>query len=149
MKKPYIIRKAKALDVPALIPLFKAHAAFEEALFQEKDQEEKFRKALQAKIVHCLLVEIKGEVVGYTTFMKQFSSWEAAFYLHMDCLFLLPEARSQGIGEELIQLVKQEAKAQNCSRIEWQTPSFNKRAIQFYNRMGAYAKSKERFFLEL
>jgi hypothetical protein len=38
--------------------------------------------------------------------MKQFSSWEANFFLYMDCLFLLAEARNLGIGAVLTDLIK-------------------------------------------
>ena len=36
-----------------------------------------------------------------------------------------------------------------CSHIQWQTPEFNKRAIKFYDRIGAQSKSKMRYFLDV
>jgi hypothetical protein len=39
------------------------------------------------------------------------------------------------------------AREKNCVNIQWQTPVFNKRAIKFYNRIGATGKDKVRFTL--
>ena len=69
--------------------------------------------------------------------------------MYMDCLFLEEEARSFGIGEVLIEKLKEIAAENNCVNIQWQTPEFNTRAIKFYNRIGAKGKDKVRFTLSL
>lgn len=45
--------------------------------------------------------------------------------------------------------IKEYAKAENCTIIQWQTPSFNKKAIDFYRKIGGISKSKERFCLNI
>ncbi|WP_262410799.1 GNAT family N-acetyltransferase [Flavobacterium johnsoniae] len=65
------------------------------------------------------------------------------------CLFLEEEARSFGIGEVLIDKLKEIGIENNCVNIQWQTPQFNERAIKFYTRMGAKGKDKVRFTLTL
>lgn len=42
-----------------------------------------------------------------------------------------------------------EALRLNCKTIQWQTPAFNKRAMKFYERLGAYGKDKVRYFLDV
>ncbi len=79
--------------------------------------------------------------------MKQFSTWDAEFYIYMDCLFMDDKFRGFGIGEELVNRIKKETKENGCSHIQWQTPVFNKRAMKFYDRIGAQSKSKARYFL--
>lgn len=81
--------------------------------------------------------------------MKQFSTWDANNYVYMDCLFLSDKSRGFGIGEKLIQRIKEEAANLDCSLIQWQTPDFNKRAMKFYDRIGAKSKSKKRYFLKI
>ncbi len=34
-----------------------------------------------------------------------------------------------------------------CEGIQWQTPIFNTRAMKFYERLGATANDKRRFYL--
>jgi GNAT superfamily N-acetyltransferase len=67
----------------------------------------------------------------------------------MDCLFLSEEARSHGIGESIMKRITKEAQAMGCMFIQWQTPSFNLRGINFYNRIGGKYISKERYFLPI
>ena len=45
--------------------------------------------------------------------------------------------------------ILKEAQKLECVLIQWQTPDFNKRAMKFYNRIGAKSKNKERFFLTI
>ena len=91
--------------------------------------------------------EGEGQVLGYSTYMPQFATWDAEFYLYMDCLYICAEARSKGIGESLIERIRMEAVTLNCKTIQWQTPDCNKRAMKFYDRLGAYGKDKVRYFL--
>ena len=81
--------------------------------------------------------------------MKQYSTWDAKEYLYMDCLFLFEEYRGLGIGEELVNTMKEFGRKEDIDLIQWQTPDFNVRAIKFYRRLGASSKSKERFFLTI
>jgi GNAT superfamily N-acetyltransferase len=97
----------------------------------------------------CLVVEKDNQLIGYATYMKQFSTWDANHYIYMDCLFMTEESRGFGIGEKLINRIMKEAQKLECVLIQWQTPDFNKRAMKFYNRIGATQKSKERFFLTI
>lgn len=86
---------------------------------------------------------------GMNAFMKQYSTWDASFYIYMDCLFITSESRGMGIGEKLINRIKEEGRKEGCYIVQWQTPTFNKRAMKFYDRIGALAKSKERYFLDI
>jgi len=66
----------------------------------------------------------------------------------MDCLYMREEARSQGIGAVFMDRIKELSRDLGCHLIQWQTPDFNVRAIQFYKRIGGRALQKERFFLD-
>jgi GNAT superfamily N-acetyltransferase len=100
-----------------------------------------------APTLYCLVVEIDAQLIGYATYMKQFSTWDSKFYVYMDCLFLNDLCRGLGIGEQLMHRIKIESVKLDCELIQWQTPDFNEGAIRFYNRIGASSKTKERFFL--
>ncbi|MEZ6093967.1 MAG: GNAT family N-acetyltransferase [Pirellulaceae bacterium] len=93
----------------------------------------------------CLVVERGKVLIGYATLTPQYSTWHAARYLYLDCLFLVESERGKGIGSRLMKRIAQLAQDMNCPHIEWQTPDFNFEAIRFYRRQGAEAKSKQRF----
>lgn len=146
----YKIRKAEPRDINEIIKLCAEHAELEQAEFSPVEKAEKLAEFLfsDSPPVFCLVVESENEILGYTTFMPEFSTWEADYYIYMDCLFLRPQARNLGIGEQLIKEIAKFAKSRNIQQIQWHTPSFNERAIKFYKRIGANSKEKTRFFLD-
>ncbi|WP_306641311.1 GNAT family N-acetyltransferase [Sanyastnella coralliicola] len=144
------IRPAQPQDLSALIELCELHAIYEEADYDRNGKAEALKKHLFSDnpTLFCVVVEQENELIGYCSYMKQFSTWDAGFYVYMDCLFLKEGTRSQGIGAQLIAHVKKEARSLGCDLIQWQTPDFNTRAIKFYDREGATRKTKERCYLQ-
>lgn len=147
----YSIRNCEPQDLPKLVILCQKHAEFEKADFSPEGKEEGLRKALftENPKLHCLVVGANETIVGYVSYTFDYSTWDAADFMYMDCLFLEEETRSFGIGEILINKLKEIAAEKNCINIQWQTPQFNERAIKFYNRIGAKGKEKIRFTLPL
>lgn len=147
----YTIRKACPNDINAIIGLCGLHASYEQASYEATNKEAKLSKILfdENPKLQCLVVEIETQVMGYATFEKQYSTWEADFYVHLDCLFLKEPYRSLGIGENLVKKITGYAKEINAHHLEWQTPIFNHRAVKFYHKMGAVEKEKLRFTLNI
>ena len=146
-----MIRWIKESEIDTLVELCIQHAAFEQSAYDPTGKKERLTQALfqENPSLFCLVVTQDEKLIGYATFMIQYATWEAAPYVYMDCLFLLEEARGQGIGQKLMERIKEEALERNCDLIQWQTPDFNVDAIQFYKRLGGVSKSKERFFWEI
>lgn len=147
----YKIQAPLKQEIHQLISLCAAHAAFEKCLYNPESKLERLSVDIFSSNpkLHCRVVELDGEYIGYITWMKQYSTWDAVEYLYMDCLFLDDDYRSKGIGVELINEMKAYGKENGISIIQWQTPDFNKRAIKFYRKIGATSLSKERFFLDV
>ncbi|WP_025742008.1 GNAT family N-acetyltransferase [Aquimarina pacifica] len=145
------IRFAKEEDIPQLLILCKAHVIFEKANFNTENKHALFKTHLFKKenAIQCIVVEKDESLLGYATFMKQFSTWDADFYVYLDCLFLKEETRGKGIGTTMMNHVAAYARKENCTHIQWQTPDFNTSAIRFYKKLGTQSKSKERFFWEV
>lgn len=147
----YKIRYAEPHDIDEIIKLCAEHAEFEQTEFSPVGKVEKLAKYMfvDEPPLFCLIAENPtGELLGYTTFMREFSTWDAEFYIHMDCLFLRPHARNFGIGEQLIRKIAKQAKRLDCKEIQWHTPAFNEKAIKFYHRIGATSKQKSRLYLD-
>ena len=147
----YSIRNCEIADVPKLVVLCQKHAEFEKADYSLDGKEEGLKKALfnkQPKL-YCLVVATKETIIGYVSYTFDFSTWDAAPFMYMDCLFLEEEARSFGIGEILIDTLKKIGREKKCINLQWQTPQFNERAIKFYHRIGGTGKDKVRFTLDL
>ncbi len=142
------VRKAKREDMAQLVELCRAHAIYEKTTFDSKNIEAKLSKyILDPQFgIKCLVVEEDSELVGYATYMKQFSTWEGSFYVYLDCLYLKQETRGKGIGGKLMKRIKEYALSEDCMVIQWQTPDFNIDAIRFYEKIGGKSNTKERFY---
>jgi L-amino acid N-acyltransferase YncA len=145
----YLIRDCKETDLTALVKLCRKHAAYEKASYNPQGKQELLKEALfsNSPDLFCLIVESNNEVVGYASYTYDFSTWDAAKFLYLDCLYLECDFRGYGIGEVIINKLKDIAAIKGCVNVQWQTPDFNERAIKFYNRIGAMGKDKVRFFL--
>ena len=134
-----------------MVVLCQEHAAYEKAHYNPNGKRVQLAYHLfsDSPSLQCLVLERRGSVVGYATFVKQFSTWEADYYLYLDCLYLEKSVRGQGWGARLMEKVEEYARAEGYSTVQWQTPSFNKAAIDFYDKIGARAKSKERFYWDI
>lgn len=141
------IRFVQKKDIKELLELCRLHAIYEKSDFNSNGKEKLFLKCFFKRplTVSCLVVEHNNKIVGYSTFMKQFSTWDAKFYMYLDCLYLMEKVRGKGIGVKMMNKIKMHAKSENCTTIQWQTPTFNSEAIRFYQKVGANYKTKERF----
>jgi ribosomal protein S18 acetylase RimI-like enzyme len=145
------IRFAKKSDMKELVLLCQSHASFEKADFLIDNKIDLLEKNLFSSnpSLFCIVVEIDSHLVGYVSYMKQFSTWDACFYIYIDCLYLAEDFRKLGLGKVLIQRVKKEAIKLECNLIQLQTPNFNTNAINFYKAIGGVSKTKERFFINI
>lgn len=147
----YIIRTCQETDLDKLVILCAKHAAYEKANYTIIGKKERLQKAIfsEPQSPHCLAVEVKGKIIGYASYTFDYSTWDAALFLYLDCLYLEDDYRSYGIGQVLMEKVAEAGKRKGCINMQWQTPDFNLRAIEFYKRIGGVGKDKVRFTLAL
>ena len=147
----YKIRDCQPQDLDKLVLLCQKHAAYERSAYHADGKLTALHVAIFEgdKPLKCIVVEVSGEVIGYATYTFDFSTWDAAWFIHLDCLYLEDDYRSYGIGQVLMEKVKENGEARGCVNMQWQTPDFNERAIKFYQRIGGIGKNKVRFTLAL
>jgi ribosomal protein S18 acetylase RimI-like enzyme len=147
----YNIRQAVSSDAKELIKLCAEHASYEKTIYNSSGKLTKIKKhlATSSSPLYCVVAEnLQGEILGYATATIDFSTWEADYFVHMDCLYLRPKARNSGIGKKLVAEICKLAAAKNIKQLQWQTPEHNIQAQKFYFRLGATGKIKVRMFLD-
>lgn len=144
---PMQIRPVERKDIPQIVQLCAWHAEYEMADFDPDNKEQLLVEHLfdKSNQIRCLVAEEDDRLIGYATFIKQFSTWDADYYLYLDCLYLMENHRGKGWGTKIMNRIKEHALSENCPAIQWQTPVFNTKAIDFYRKLGAESKTKERF----
>jgi ribosomal protein S18 acetylase RimI-like enzyme len=91
-----------------------------------------------AAAFRVLIAEIGGRIVGYTSFAVTYNTDIAGRELWMHDLYVIPRARSGGVGAALVAGVAREARRRRLSRLGWGVRATNTRALRFYRRLGAH-----------
>jgi L-amino acid N-acyltransferase YncA len=133
MSEKNSIRFAVQKDINEIVNLCEAHAIYEESEYFKENKTEQLSNDLFSdnSKLYCLVVEQNNKLIGYATYMKQYSTWDACEYIYMDCLFMNENARGFGLGDPLVRKIQEVGKKLGCKLIQWQTPDFNVRAIKF------------------
>jgi GNAT superfamily N-acetyltransferase len=138
------IRPAVPADVPQVFAFIRALARFERL-----EHEVETEGAVERLHVHLfgprpacevLIAEdpaAGGSALGFALFFPVYSTFKTEVCLHLEDLFVLPEARGRGIGEALLRAVAAVGDARGCARVQWNVLDWNRGAIQFYERLGA------------
>lgn len=134
-----VVRDATANDIPLMLTFIRELAEFEALLDQVTATEAALNESLfgAAPAAKALIAELNGDVVGHAIFFFSYSTFHAARGLYLEDLYVRPEARSHGIGRELMRVLAQRALELGCRRLEWSVLKWNERAIAFYRTLGA------------
>lgn len=144
---PHTVRRVEPTDLNAVVALCAEHAEFERASFDSSGKLERLNEAIfgNEQSLTAWLAVVDRQPVGYATATMDFSTWNAAPFLYMDCLFVRPTHRNGGIGLALVKTVCRFARERGVSEIQWQTPAWNTDACRFYRRIGGTDLPKVRF----
>lgn len=111
-----------------VLPLIAAYQRFYEV--EEIDEERNrtfFRRFLAASEDGLLLgARREGRLVGYACLYWHFSSLEAAESVLMNDLYVIEDARGEGIGRALIEASAEVARERGAPYVEWATAPDNK-----------------------
>ncbi len=133
------VRPALGSDVPLILAFVRELAAYEKLADEVVATEE-------ALIVHLfgprpaaevLIGECNGEPMGFAVFFQTYSTFLARPGIHLEDLFVRPEGRKQGLGQQLLATIAHLALERGCGRLEWNVLAWNEPAKAFYRKLGA------------
>lgn len=136
---PPHIRTASAEDVPLILELIRELAEFEQLSHEVRATEASLHEHLfgPRPFAEVLIASVGLQPAGFALFFHNYSTFLARPGIYLEDLYVREAWRSQGVGTALLQAVRQLAIARNCGRYEWSVLNWNRRAIDFYEKMGA------------
>ena len=135
------IRKAKKSDSKGIINLIVELAIFEKLVPPDKNAQTRLIKhAFSSKPLFEILVALDDKTpIGYAFYFFTYSTFLAKQTMFLEDIFVSERYRSKGVGKILFDELIKLAKKKKCGRLDFTVLNWNKKAMKFYNRLGAKA----------
>lgn len=133
------VRPGTPDDVAFVVDCIRALAEFEKLLEHFHASREALTAHLFGESPTCelLIAEDGGERCGYALFFTTYSTFLTRPGLFLEDLFVLERVRGRGFGKALLVELARIAVGRGCARLEWSVLDWNRRAIDFYDSLGA------------
>lgn len=137
-----LIRTAIPADVPAILGMIHDLAVYEKEPDAVKNTVEMLQENLFGEnpgiFAHVVDSPVAGEpIVGFALWFLNYSTWEGTMGIHLEDLYVRPEARGGGYGKALLRTLAQIAVERGYARVEWSVLDWNEPSINFYRSLGA------------
>jgi GNAT superfamily N-acetyltransferase len=134
-----VIRPAAPPDVPDLLRLVRALAAYEREPDAVVTTEEDLGSALfgPSPLARALVAESGGRLVGMAIWFPGFSTWTGRGTLYLEDLFVEEAERGRGLGRALVAALAAIAVESGWHRMDWSVLDWNAPSIAFYRGLGA------------
>ena len=134
-----VIRAAAEADVPLLLRLIRALAAYEKLTHEVVATEASIRDGLfgPRRVAEAIVAHLGAEPVGFALFFSTFSTFLGAPGIYLEDLFVEERWRGRGFGKRLLAHLAGIAVERGCGRLEWSVLDWNEPALRFYRSLGA------------
>lgn len=137
------VREALPEDVPALLELMRALAAFEAYLDDfAVDASALLTRAFGVSAQCQVFVAEAGSLCGYAVALSIPFTYDLRPTVRLKELYVVEERRGSGVGERLMQRVAQWAEDRGAGRLHWDVLTGNDAAERFYTRLGGRRETK-------
>jgi GNAT superfamily N-acetyltransferase len=134
------IRQVSRADVPAVVAMVHDLAEFERAPGQCHLTTAQLEAALFAErpALFGHVATLDGEAVGMALWFLNFSTWRGVHGVHLEDLYVRPEARGKGVGRALLATLATVCAERGYDRLDWWVLHWNP-AREFYHSINATA----------
>jgi GNAT superfamily N-acetyltransferase len=134
------LRKATEADADSLLGLIDALAEYERLVPPDAEARTRLIRDMTSARPRfdAYLAEVDGEDAGYAIVFETYSSFLALPTLFLEDLFVLPRHRNRRVGFSLFTPMVGEALRRGAGRMEWTVLSWNRLALDFYERLGGH-----------
>ncbi len=138
------VRVATVADAPLILTFIRELAEYERLLHEVEATEADIRRDLFGENPRsfCEIAEHDGQPVGFALWFYNYSTFRGRAGIYLEDLFVRPEARGEGAGKALLAKLAQRCVDADLGRLEWAVLNWNTPSIEFYDSLGASAKTE-------
>jgi ribosomal protein S18 acetylase RimI-like enzyme len=144
----YLIEKMEPAQLDMLVPLFDAYRVFYEQPSDPSSARNYLQERLNNRESVVFLARHKDKGLGFTQLYPSFTSIRMRRLWILYDLYVIPEARRQGIGRALLEKARHFAAESGAHRLELSTAKDNLSAQALYESLG-YMRDEDFYFYEL
>jgi GNAT superfamily N-acetyltransferase len=135
------VRVASPADTGLILEFIRALAEYEKLAHAVEVTEADIRRDLFGENPRCFcdIAEAEGQPVGFALWFYNYSTFRGRAGIHLEDLFVKPEARGRGVGRALLKGLAQRCLDADLGRLEWSVLNWNASAIAFYDSLNAAA----------
>jgi GNAT superfamily N-acetyltransferase len=128
------VRAIERKDRAQWEPLWRAYLVFYRAQWSDEVANATFARIFDPlEPVHALVAERGGELIGFTHYLFQRSTWLLNSQCYLQDLYVEETTRGGGLGRALIAAVVDAAKEAGATRVYWNTHETNAVAQRLYD----------------
>jgi GNAT superfamily N-acetyltransferase len=137
------IAPATPADVPLILSLINELADYEKLRHEVIATEASLGQALfgPRPSAEAVIARMGAQPAGFALYFHNFSTFLGKQGLYLEDLFVRPAYRGRAIGKALLRHLAALALERGCGRFEWAVLDWNRPARDFYEALGAQAKS--------
>ncbi len=145
------VRPATPADLPDILRLVHELALYEKEPDKVEATPEHFARALfpvdGGPTAFCHVAEVEAgagarRIVGIAVWFLSFSTWTGTNGVWLEDLFVEPEHRGSGLGQELLRTLARVCLERGYRRLEWWVLDWNTPSIGFYESLGAVGQDE-------
>lgn len=138
MSEP-VIRAAREGDENAVMGLLYDLAVYERLGHRFRLTQETIARDMlgEAPAIRCDLAFLDDAPAGLMTWFFTYSSFAGARGIYLEDFYVRPDVRRKGVGRALAAHLARAARTHGAVRIEWSVLTWNRPAIDFYERLRA------------
>jgi GNAT superfamily N-acetyltransferase len=128
------VRAIERRDRAQWEPLWRAYLVFYRAQWSDEVADATFARIFDPlEPVHALVAERGGDLIGFTHYLFQRSTWLINSQCYLQDLYVGEAVRGGGVGRALIAAVVDAAKEAGAARVFWNTHETNTVARRLYD----------------
>ena len=138
------VRVATLADAPLILSFIRELADYERLLHEVEATEADIRRDLFGENPRsfCEIAEHDGQPVGFALWVYNYSTFQGRAGIYLEDLFVRTEARGVGAGKALLAKLARRCVDAELGRLEWAVLNWNTPSIEFYDSLGASAKTE-------
>lgn len=132
------VRYAEVQDAKRIVEFIQLLAQYEHLEAQCVVNQELIKISIfERKEAEVILGEIDGEIIAFSLFYHNYSTFLGRSNIFLEDLFILKEHRHQGYGKIMLATLAKIAVERGSKRLDWWCLDWNEPSIKFYQSIGA------------